>query len=341
MQLAGIHHLTAITADASRNLAFYTGTLGLRLVKKTVNQDDVSAYHLFYADGRGSPGTDLTFFDWPAAPERRGTRSIIRTGLRVGAADDLAWWEKRLHGLGVTRHRVHERDGRPTLDFEDFEGQRFSLVADGSAAPVHVWEKSPVPAAHQIRGLGPITISVPELAPTERVLAEVMGMRRVREYVQSADAEGGGAPAAPLAVHVFEMGAGGAAAELHVAIAPGGAPARQGRGGVHHVAFRVPTFAEYEAWAQRLEEKGMPTSGPVNRFYFRSLYFREPGGVLFELATDEPGFSADEPIEKLGENLALPPFLESRRAEIEAGLKPLESHVRSPSPFPPSGRKNT
>jgi glyoxalase family protein len=312
MQLAGIHHLTAVTAQASRNHEFYTRTLGLRLVKKSVNQDDVSAYHLFYADGAGSPGTDITFFDWPAARESRGTRSIVRTGFRVGSAASLAWWEKRLADAAVAHRPAAERDGRWTLDFEDGEGQRLALVVEPApAGPAHPWARSPVPAEHQIRGLGPIGLSVPGLDPTHRVLTSVMNLRPARHYRRD-DAD----------VHVYEMGAGGPAAELHVAVEPRQPVARLGAGGVHHVAFRT-TLKDYAAWAERLQEKGMPSSGPVDRYYFKSLYFREPGGILFEIATDEPGFAVDEAQDALGERLALPPFLESRRREIEAGLKPL------------------
>jgi len=170
MKLTGIHHLTAVTADASGNHAFYTQALGMRLVKKTVNQDDVSAYHLFYADGRATPGTDITFFDWPVARERRGTHSITRTGLRVNGEKALQWWKDRLTSLAVTHQPITERDGRLVLDFEDFEGQRLSLVDDGGQGEAHPWERSPVPAEYQIRGLGPITISVPRFERTARVL---------------------------------------------------------------------------------------------------------------------------------------------------------------------------
>lgn len=327
MQLAGIHHLTAVTADASRNHAFYTRTLGMRLVKKTVNQDDVSAYHLFYADGEANPGTDLTFFDWPVPPERRGTRSIVRTGLRIANAGSLEWWRARFQQAGVTQQPIVERDGRATLDFEDFEGQRLSLIVDGGKGPGVAWEKSPVPPEHQIRGLGPITLSVPQLAATEEVLTKVLSMRRVREYRIASPAGAASGAAANAArvetsVHVFEMGEGGPAAELHVAVEPHLPPARQGAGSVHHVAFRTTT-AEYRDWAERLEQRDMRSSGPVDRYYFQSLYFREPNGILFEIATDEPGFAVDEAKATLGERLALPPFLESRRAQIEAGLKPL------------------
>lgn len=315
MQLSGIHHLTAVTAEAASNVAFYTRTLGLRLVKKSVNQDDVSAYHLFYADGAGSPGTDITFFDWPAPRERRGTRSIVRTGFRVASEAALEWWRDRFAEEKVTQRPIRRHDGRMAIDFEDFEGQRLRLVVDERPnEPARPWAKSPVPVEHQILGLGPIGLSVPNLAPTDRVLTTVMEMRRVREYVWP---EHNGAT-----VQVYEMGTGGPAAEVHVAVETSELTARPGAGGVHHVAFRT-TLAEYQAWAERLQQMRVPNSGPVDRYYFKSLYFREPNGILFEIATDEPGFAADEPLESLGERLALPPFLESRRAEIEAGLKPL------------------
>lgn len=323
MQLTGIHHLTAVTADVARNHAFYTRTLGLRLVKKSVNQDDVSAYHLFYADGEASPGTDLTFFDWPVPKEKRGTRSIVSTGLRVRSEDDLPWWRERLQGNGVACGEVENRHGRSTLSFEDPEGQRLVLVVDTADEPAHPWLRSEVPAGRQILGLGPITLSVPELAPTELILTRVMAMRRTGSY-HSADSRGGPVDGRVVSeVHVFAMGSGGPGAEVHVAIEPNLTPARTGAGGVHHVAFRVPDEKQYVAWAERLTAAGVRHSGPVDRYYFRSLYFREPNGILFELATDGPGFAVDEPMETLGETLALPPFLETRRAEIEAGLKPL------------------
>jgi len=314
MQLHGIHHLTAVTADARGNHDFYTRVLGMRLVKKTVNQDDVSAYHLFYADGAASPGTDLTFFDWPVERERRGTRSIVRTALRVAGQAALDDWAAQLDAAGVTHGPVREVDGRRQLDFEDPEGQRLALVDDGGAGPSHPWARSTVPEAVQIRGLGPITISVPDLAPSNLFLTEVMAMRPARTYP---------APEAPgVAVHVYEMGEGGPAAELHVRVEPDLQPARPGAGSVHHVAFRVRDD-KYAYWVERLQRLRIPSSGPVDRFYFRSLYTREPNGILYEIATDGPGFAMDEPMETLGERLALPPFLEPRRAAIERGLKPL------------------
>lgn len=314
MQLEGIHHLTAISADAPGNRRFYEGVLGMRLVKKTVNQDDVSAYHLFYADGMASPGSDITFFDWPAAPERRGTQSISRTALRLAGEKSLQWWKAHLAEHRVKQSEILELDGRLTLDFEDPEGQRLSLVDDAGAGESHPWARSTVPTEHQIRGLGPIRLSVPDLRPTDAVLTAVMNMRPVRTYAHLDNPKD--------IVHVYEMGEGGPAAELHVAVQPNLPAARQGRGGVHHVAFRTPDN-EYGAWAERLNSLRIPNSGKIDRFYFKSLYFREPNGILFEIASDGPGFAADEPLDALGEKLALPPFLEGRRAEIEAGLRPV------------------
>lgn len=310
MDLSGIHHLTAITAQARENLRFYTDTMGLRLVKKTVNQDDTSAYHLFYADGLASPGTDLTFFDWPTGRERRGTGTVGRTGLRI-APGSVDYWLARLRDHGVAGMQG-ETDGRVTVDFEDPEGQRFRLTDDGGAGEAHPWAESPVPAEHQIRGLGPITLSVADAGHTARMLTEVMNMRHVRDYLNGGE------------VHVFEMGPGGPAAELHVAVRPDLPPAQQGAGGVHHVAFRTPDRQGLQDWAARVKDHGIRTSGEVERYYFRSLYFRDPSGILYEIATDGPGFTVDEPLESLGETLSLPPFLEDKREKIEAGLNPLD-----------------
>jgi glyoxalase family protein len=285
----------------------------MRLVKKTVNQDDVSAYHLFYADGEARPGTDLTFFDWAVPRETRGTHSIIRTGLRV-RGESLPCWKERLTKAAVRHRDIAVIDGRKTLEFEDPEGQRLALIDDAGLGDARPWDRSPVPPEHQIRGLGPITLSVPQLRSTDIVLREVMELRKTRDYEH---------PETKDVVHVYEMGEGGPAAELHVAIQPGLPVAEQGAGAVHHVAFRTPDDAQYDAWAKRLADLGIPNSGKVDRYYFRSLYFREPNGILFEIATDGPGFATDEPMATLGEKLALPPFLEQRRDEIEKGLKPL------------------
>ena len=315
MQLEGIHHLTAISADAPGNRRFYEGVLGMRLVKKTVNQDDVSAYHLFYADGLASPGTDITFFDWPAAPERRGTHSIARTALRVDGAKTLDWWKEHLAEHRVKHGEIAERDGRLTLDLEDPEGQRLSLVDDGGAGEAHPWAKSPVPAG----------------APDPRARADHAERPRSRADRRGADRRHEHAPGPHLSASGERRSTRCTSTRWARAVRRPSCTsrcsrtfpaARQGRGGVHHVAFRTPD-AEYGAWAERLKAMRIPNSGKVDRFYFKSLYFREPNGILFEIASDGPGFAADEPLETLGEKLALPPFLESRRAEIEAGLRPV------------------
>jgi glyoxalase family protein len=317
MDLTGIHHLTAVTADVRGNHRFYTQVMGMRLVKRSVNQDDVSAYHLFYSDAAGSPGNDLTFFDWSVPRERRGTHSLTRTSLRVNGAASLEWWSARLAEHGVATGEVAERDGRLTLDFEDPEGQRLALVDDGGQGDEPApWDRSPVPAEHQVRGLGPITMSVPDLRRTEPILTRVMNMRPLREYPHPENAR--------HTVHVYEMGRGGPHAELHVAVQPDLPVVSPGAGGVHHVAFRTPTEDEYHAWSARLTEMRIPNSGEIDRHYFRSLYFRDPNGVLFEIATDGPGFAVDEDPATLGESVVLPPFLEPRRAAIVANLKPIE-----------------
>lgn len=317
MELNGIHHVTAISAKIRDNHRFYTKIMGLRLVKKTVNQDDVSAWHLFYADANGTPGTDFTFFDWPTLPpERRGTNSIYETQLRVAGRDAVEWWANHLKTHGVKIKEPLRLAGRLTLRFEDPEGQRLAIVDDEGTGLAHPWDKSPVPRAFQIRGLGPLMLSVKNYEPLNELLTRTMKLKPVRDYLHPDNAR--------HVVYVYNVGTGGAAAEVHVAVQPELPPARQGAGAVHHVAFRVHTFEQHTAWIERLTSLGIPNTGLVDRFYFRSCYFREPNGILFEIATDEPGFTADEPEEKLGQHVALPPFLEPRRAEIVAGLKPID-----------------
>jgi glyoxalase family protein len=306
-----------MTAQAVRNVEFYTQLLGLRLVKKTVNQDDPSSYHLFYADEIGRPGTDLTFFDIPhLAPNRPGTRSISRTDLRVTGREALAFWQNRFAEHGVTQGTIHMEAGRAVLPFQDFEGQQLVLV-DDTDAPLQggtPWERSPVPMDMGIRGLASVSLTVADPEPTAWVLTEVMGFRL-------AESESGEEP--ERQVLRFDTGPGGPGAQVQVVVRPDLPPERLGRGGVHHVAFRVPDFEQHEAWVDRLTQAGLHSSGIIDRYYFKSIYFREPNGILFELATDGPGFVTDEDANSLGERLALPPFLEPQRARIEANLKPL------------------
>lgn len=317
MELNGLHHVTAVTGNAQANVDFYTQVLGLRLVKKTVNQDDVSAYHLFYGDKLGNPGTELTFFDWPRmGPNRNGPGSIAATALRVPSREALTWWAQRLRQYGLEHQGLTEFHGHALINFADPEGQQLALVDDGNAPGGTPWEKSPVPAEYAIRGLFAATLMVPELAPTAFVLTEVMGYQQVAEYPSPTDRT--------ERMVVFATGQGGAGKEIYVIEQPHKPWGQLGLGGVHHIAFRTPDVTTQKQWLERLHTFGLGTSGLVNRYYFQSLYFRIPGGILFEIATDGPGFATDEAADHLGERLALPPFLESHRTQIEAGLKPIE-----------------
>jgi glyoxalase family protein len=310
-RLSGIHHVSAVSAHIGQSHDFYTRVLGLRPLIKTVNQDDPSMYHLFFGDGAGSPGSDMTIFDIPGAiSERRGNNSISLTTFRVGSRDTLEYWATRFDELGISHGGVIERDGRNALDFEDVVGTQLSLVDDGGAGESFPWDESPVPAAHQLRGLGYIVITVPDLAPTAAFLTLALGLRHDHVY-----------RTAEYDVHVYRIGEGGAHAEVHVRVQPDLPRARHGSGGVHHVALRIPGDQEITDWIARLDHAGFPNSGLVDRHYFKSAYVREPNLVLFELATDGPGFEVDGPMD--AEKLSLPPFLEPRRAQIESSLKPL------------------
>ncbi len=315
MNLNGLHHVTAVTAEAQENFKFYTQVLGMRLVKKTVNQDDVSAYHLFYADKLGSPGTDLTFFDWPRmGPNRNGPGSIASTALRVPSRDALLWWANRLSQQGLDPSGLVQFHGHDLLNFTDPEGQHLALVNDEGAADGGIpWEKSPIPAEYAIGGLYASTLIVRQLDMTELVLTKVMGYRRAGEYKTKPNER----------TVVYEVAGGGAGKELWVVEQPDRPYGQLGAGGVHHIAFRVADRESQRYWRERLVSAGLGVSDFIDRFYFQSIYFRIPGGILFEIATDGPGFIADEDLETLGEQLALPPFLEPQRARIEAGLKPL------------------
>ncbi|WP_274363798.1 ring-cleaving dioxygenase [Paenibacillus thermotolerans] len=317
--LKGQHHVSAITANAKNNYEFYTGVLGMRLVKKSVNQDDTSVYHLFYADERGNPGTDLTFFEIPnAGPTYPGTNSISLTTLRVADDEAIGYWKKRFEQLGVDHDEITRVAGRATLPFRDPEGQRLALVSDERNKGVpggKPWERAPVPERYGIIGLGPVTLTVPKPEITASVLTDIMGFREIPGYSLPGSGE----------VRVFETGEGGTGAEVHLAERSDLPRERPGRGSVHHVAFRVDNEEELRKWIDRISENRMPNSGFVERYYFKSLYFREPNGILFELATDGPGFESDEDFERLGERLSLPPYFEAQRASIEARLKPLET----------------
>lgn len=319
MNIKGHHHMSAITANARQNLNFYINILGLRLVKKTVNQDDTSVYHLFYGDEKGNPGTELTFFEIPiASKNREGFNSISATSLCVANDAALSYWKQRFAAYHVEHGKIREIAGRLTLSFKDHEGQRFHLVADehhSDGKGGTPWKKSPVPQPYGLRGLGPISLTVQRAETTKKVLTDVMGFRQKGQYPSHV-------PGQPD-VSVLETGEGGAGAEVHLEERNDLQREQLGYGGVHHIAFRVDNEEELKRGIQILNHAGIPHSGMIDRFYFRSLYFREPNGILFELATDGPGFAIDETIDRLGETLSLPPFLESKREEIEAKLAPL------------------
>lgn len=323
MQFKGIHHVSAITSSAGKNYDFYTKVLGMRLVKKSVNQDDISVYHLYYGDYKGSPGTALTFFEFPdTRPNVEGVSSISLISLRVQNDAALHHFQKRFEDFGVWQEPIRERAGRKTLYFKDPEGQRLMLVSDETNVGVAAgkpWDKSPVEAKFQILGLGPVRLTVKDPENTILTLTRLMNFRETGSY----EAEMPGQPP----IQVFSTGEGGSGAEIHLETRSDLPFERQGYGGVHHVAFRVEDETELRQWIDTVNQVGFRNSGFVERFYFKSLYFREPNGILFELATDGPGFDTDEELEYLGESLSLPPFLENRRAYIEKQLRPLNTKL--------------
>ncbi len=328
--LTGIHHVSAITADIAYNARFYTEHLGLRLVAKTVNQDDTSSYHLFYADAKGSPGTDLTFFDIPNARDLRpGTGLITGTSLRVRGEAALEAWAEYFDANDISRTVVHTRAGRPALTFYDREEQTMHLVDDSASADrvpdTKPWTGTPIALEHGIRGLGPSELTVAAGQGTHDVLTEVFGLTEDRPYrVEAPETEH--EPSVlhpPETARVYAIGAGGAAAELHVierADAPRG---WLGRGGVHHVALRTPNEDTIAAWRERIAGAGLNVSPIIDRHYFTSIYVRVPGGILIEIATDT---GAPFPVEEAAAGkVTLPPALEPKRDEIEASLTPIET----------------
>lgn len=321
MNILGLHHVSAITANAEKNYHFYTKVLGLRLVKKTVNQDDINVYHLFYGDEAGSPGTELTFFEIPnAARTHEGNNSISEISLRVSNDAALEYWKERLAMYQVEQEEITERFNRKVLPFRDPEGQRLLLVSDEhnqGVAGGKPWGKSPVPKEYAIIGLGPVKLTVPIINPTAEVLTSVLGFRKAGEYAALVAGQG--------RIEVYESGEGGTGSEIHIEKRNDLPAERLGRGGVHHVAFRVRNTEELESWIEKLNYNRHPNTGLVDRHYFQAAYFKEPNGILFELATDGPGFATDEDIEHLGERLSLPPFLEEKREQIEANLKPIHT----------------
>jgi glyoxalase family protein len=314
----GIHHITAIAGDPQRNLDFYSGALGMRLVKRSVNQDDPYTYHLFYADGEGNPGTDLTFFPWPGGrPGHVGTGMAAEVGLAVPEASQ-SFWRHRLWDAGVAPS-TETRFGEPVVTFRDPDGMPVALYGIAAAGMTHAfapWAGSPVPEEHQIRGLHVARLHEEDIERTARFLTATLGCTEVGE-------EGGW--------HRFAIDGGGSGRQVDVRGLGTAEPGSWGPGVVHHVAFRVTDDDEQVAVRDVVEAVGRKPTPVIDRFWFRSVYFREPGGVLFELATDGPGFTVDEDPERLGDRLILPPWLEEKRAAIEAALPPLSTAAHAPS----------
>ncbi|MET3683883.1 glyoxalase family protein [Alkalibacillus flavidus] len=317
MNILGIHHVSAMTKKAQQNVDFYTTILGMRMVKKTVNQDDPSMYHLFYGDEVGNPGTELTFFEIPQIGQNHnGNHSISTTSLRVPDDEALEYWRDRLTAYEVDHDGIQEAFGRHVLPFRDHEHQRLMLVSDegehgvASGTP---WEHSKAKREYGITGLGPIHLTVPKVDWLESIIVDVLGFTFIGDYNDQK----------ARTVHVYSVEEGGTGAEIHVHERFDLPPERLGRGGVHHVAFRVADEQELQQWIDLLNQNEVGNSGFVDRHYFKAVYFREPNGILFELATDGPGFATDEDMEHLGESLALPPFLEDKRTQIESILEPI------------------
>jgi glyoxalase family protein len=309
--IAGIHHVTAMAGDPRANVDFYTGALGLRLVKKTVNFDDPGTYHLYYGDEVGHPGTIMTFFPWPQA--RRGVQGAGQATVTAFSVPEgsLGYWTERLSRLDVAFDDPKPRLGEEVLTVVDPDGLRLELVAR-AGDDRQGWTGGPVPADKAIRGFDGVTLTEWNLDVTQRVLADTMGFRRV-------GVEGNRVR--------FEAGPGGAGTRVDVLVSPSAARGHVSAGTVHHVAFRAADDADQLAWRERIEESGLSVTPVLDREYFHSIYFREPGGVLFEIATDPPGFTRDETVENLGSGLKLPPWLEASRERIEAALPPIEAHA--------------
>ena len=306
--IPGIHHVTAIAGDPQRNLDFYTGLLGLRLVKQTVNYDDPYTYHLYYGDDVGRPGGILTFFAWPDAPRgRRGTGQLTTASFSI-PAPALGFWMGRFKSHGVAFVEPAGRFDEEVLAFADPDGLALELVADPTLDTRTGWKDGPIPAEHAIRGFHGVTLSEEGYERTASLLTATLGFRPVREAGNR---------------FRFEAGPGGPGAVVDLLCLPDAPPGRVAVGSVHHVAWRTPDNEEQKYWRGRIADLGFNVTPVIDRNYFRSIYFREPGGVLFEIATDPPGFAADEPQEQLGACLKLPPWLEPHRAEIEGRLPPL------------------
>ena len=312
----GIHHVTAIAGDPQVNLDFYVGVLGMRLVKKSVNQDVPDTYHLFYADEAGTPGTDLTFFPWPSLPPvTLGVGFTVEVPFTIPAGS-LGYWQAHLAQHGVATRPVETRFGETVLPFSDPHGLALAFVESSAGLAITPWAGSNVPAEHQVRGMHSVRLWERKLANTAVLLTRVMGFTKVDE------ADGW---------HRYAVDGGGPGRWIDLKDNPDAPQGEWGVGGVHHVAWRVNDPMEELAVRRALIDLGLQPTPPIDRFWFQSVYFREPGGCLFELATDVPGCDRDEDMARLGEKLVLAPWLEAQREQIEKGLQPLTMPAKEQS----------
>ena len=315
-QITGIHHITAVASSAAENLAFYETTLGLRLVKKTVNFDDPHTYHLYYGDARGTPGTILTFFPWERLPPGRPGAGMVSAVAFAVTRSALDFWIRRLAAAGRPVNKS-QRFGDPVLSFSDPHGLPLELIGLDKPPSATAWEQGPVEGPHAIRGFHSATATVSTGSAVQTLLQDVMGLRPHRQdgrryrFVMADEQTPG---------HFYDL-----------VIAPQAPPGRPGGGTVHHIAFRTASDRCQAAWQAILRRAGMSVTEVRDRTYFRSIYFRSPGGILFEIATDPPGFGIDEPLETLGAALKLPPQYEPLRADIAHRLPPLPPDNAEPA----------
>jgi len=304
-----LHHVTAIASEPQRNLDFYADVLGLRLVKRTINFDDPRTYHFYFGDGRGTPGTILTFFPWRNARRGgRGTGQIDATALTT-SPESFDYWLERFKQNHVSAERGPKRFGQEVIRFADPDGLILELIASDRESEVEAWPESSMPAEHSLRGFHSVSAALEGYERSARLLTEVFGYELVQEEANR--------------FRFAPRGTTGPGRMIDLLCMPDTQHARGGAGTVHHIAFRTPDDASQRGCRDQLVELGFNVSPVMDRTYFHSIYFREPGGILFEIATDPPGFTADETVEELGNKLRLPPWMEEARAQIEQALPPI------------------
>ena len=312
--VSGLHHVTAIAGDPQRNLDFYADLLGLRLVKRTINFDDPRTYHFYFADGRGTPGTILTFFPWPNARHGQGGSAQIDSTAFTTTPESFGYWLERLTQNHVSAERAPKRFGQDVIRFADPDGLKLELIASESEKEVEAWSESGVPRKHFLHGFHSVSAALEGYERSAQLLTEVFGYELAQEEANRFRFS---------ARHIT-----GAGRTIDLLCMPDTQPGRGGAGTVHHIAFRTPDVASQRVCREQLVELGFNVSPVMDRTYFHSIYFREPGGILFEIATDPPGFTADEPVEELGTKLCLPHWMEDARPQIEAVLPPIALPIK-------------